>query len=116
LLVEDDVRSALLLQDYLNATGHQVEYLDDGTSFLKQVRTFQPDLILMDMQLSDNLTGLDLLTQLRQEPDLSNIGVIMVTAMAMTGDRERFISAGANGYLSKPVNMVELEALLRKFL
>ncbi|MGA7932005.1 MAG: PAS domain S-box protein [Kovacikia sp.] len=116
LLVEDDGRSALLLQDYLRVTGHRVEYLNDGNEFLEQVRAFRPDLILMDGQLSDNLTGLDLLAQLRQQLDLSKIPVIMVTAMAMTGDREKFIAAGADGYLSKPVNVGELEALLSKFL
>ncbi|UBF25696.1 PAS domain S-box protein [Kovacikia minuta CCNUW1] len=116
LMVEDDVRSAMLLRDYLQATGHQIEHLTNGVGFLDRVRCFKPDLILLDMQLADDLTGLDLLTQLRCQIDLNVIPVVMVTAMAMAGDREKFVTAGANDYLSKPVNVAELESLLFKYL
>ncbi len=116
LLVEDDARSALLLQDYLRATGHQVQHLIDGTDFLLKVREFRPNLILLDVQLSSDLTGLDLLTQLRQQTDGDRFPVIMITAMAMSGDRETFLAAGANDYLSKPVNVIQLESVLMRYL
>lgn len=115
LLVEDDLCSATLLQDYLKAVGHQVEHLSDGTDFLKRVRTFDPHLILMDVQLSQDLTGLDLLQELRCQPDLHHLPVVMVTAMAMTGDQEKFLQAGATNYISKPLDIVQLESLLMKY-
>ncbi len=89
-MVEDDVRSAMLLQDYLKVTGHNVEHLSDGVGFLERVRSFNPDLILLDVQISESLTGLDLLKQLQHQLDLERIPVVMVTAMAMNGDRENF--------------------------
>jgi|GEM_PF-649223 len=115
LLVEDDPRSAIVLQDYLQAFGHQVEHLTDGDRFLDAVERLQPQLILLDVQLGSGRTGLELLTELRIQPQLQDIPVIMVTAMAMTGDREAFIAAGANDYLSKPVAIAQLERLLSKY-
>lgn len=115
LLVEDDLCSATLLQDYLRAVGHQVEHLSDGVNFLKRVRAFNPHLILLDVQLSQDVTGLDLLQNLRSQPDLQDLTVVMVTAMAMAGDREKFLQAGATNYLSKPLDIVQLESLLMKY-
>ncbi len=115
LLVEDDLCSATLLRDYLRTVGHQVDHLSDGTDFLKRVRAFEPHLILMDIQLSQEVTGLDLLQDLRSQPDLCHLPVVMVTAMAMNGDREKFLQAGATNYISKPLDIVQLESLLMKY-
>jgi signal transduction histidine kinase len=112
LIVEDDLCSATLLQDYLRNLGYGVEYLSDGTDFLDCVRRFNPNLIFLDVQLSTDLTGLDLLRELRQQPDLENLPVVVLTAMAMSGDRERFLAAGATNYLSKPLDIVQLELVL----
>ncbi|PZV14604.1 MAG: hypothetical protein DCF22_08660 [Leptolyngbya sp.] len=116
LLVEDDGVSATLLQDYLKAIGYQVDALCDGEDLLLRVRRSNPNLILMDVQLSRTLSGLDLLKQLRSQPDLQDLPVIIVTAMAMTGDRENFLAQGATDYLSKPLDIVKLELLLIKYL
>jgi PAS domain S-box-containing protein len=116
LIVEDDDLSATLLQDYLRTVGHQVEHLPDSNAFIERVHSFQPNLILLDVQLSSQLTGLDLLTQLRAQPHLSSVPVVMVTASAMQGDRETFIAAGANDYLSKPISIGQLESILMRFL
>lgn len=116
LVVEDDNFSATLLCDYLQAVGYEVTRLAEGTHFLQEVRRLVPDLILLDVQLSQNITGLDLLQQLRSQPDLKHLPVVMATAMAMPGDREKFLQAGATDYLSKPLNIVQLESLLLKYL
>jgi CheY-like chemotaxis protein/anti-sigma regulatory factor (Ser/Thr protein kinase) len=115
LIVEDDELSAMLLQDYLETVGYHVECMADGNNFLQRVRNFQPDLILLDVQLRDNVTGLDLLNGLRQEPDLQEVPVVMCTAQAMPGDRERFLGAGANDYLSKPIRIAQLESMLMQY-
>ena len=116
LIVEDDPCSAIVLQDYLQAFGHEVEHLSDGDRFLETVRRLRPRLILLDMQLASHRSGLDLLADLRTQTDLQQMPVIMVTAMAMTGDREKFIAAGANAYLSKPIAISQLETLLLQYL
>src|SRR5919199_3662022 len=116
LLVENDERSAMLLKDYLQVIGHRVEHLTNGKDFLDVVRSFKPNLILMDVQLRGEYTGLDLLAVLRREPDTKNLKVVMVTAMAMAGDRERCLEAGANDYLSKPIGIAQLEAILMRYL
>ena len=115
-MVEDDVASALLLQDFLQALGHQVEHWVDGTDFLARVQAFRPALILLDIQLSQGLTGLELLTTLRQEAAWQQLPVVMVTAMAMQGDRERCLAAGATDYLSKPIQTAQVESLLLQYL
>ncbi|MGB5959661.1 MAG: ATP-binding protein, partial [Coleofasciculaceae cyanobacterium] len=114
LLVENDQRSTLLLRDYLQVIGHRVEVLTDNNQFLEAVRGFMPHLILMDTQL-EGLTGFDLLALLRQEPQMKQIKVVMVTAMAMVGDRERCLQAGADDYLSKPIGIAQLEAILLRY-
>ncbi|HEY9829325.1 MAG TPA: response regulator [Stenomitos sp.] len=116
LLVETDERSALILRDYLQVIGHRVEHLINGQDFLQKVRQFKPNLILMDVQITGEYTGFDLLAALRREPDTKNLKVVMVTAMAMAGDRERCLAAGANEYLSKPIGIAQLEAILMRFL
>jgi CheY-like chemotaxis protein len=104
------------LKDYLQVIGHRVEHLTDSIDFLNSVRNFKPHLILMDVQLNGDYTGLDLLAALRKEPDTNNLKVVMVTAMAMAGDRERCLDAGANEYLSKPIGIAQLEAILMRYL
>jgi len=116
LLVENDERSAMLLKDYLQVIGHRVEHLSNGTDFLQQVRSFKPNLILMDVQLRGDCTGFDLLEALRRDPDTKHLTVVMATAMAMAGDRERCLEAGADDYLSKPIGIAQLEAILMRYL
>lgn len=116
LIVEDDDCTAMLLQDYLEAIGYEIEYASEANSFLERVRRFQPHLILLDVQLPDEVTGLDLICCLRQEPELRHLPVVMVTAMAMAGDRDLCLEAGADDYLSKPFGIPQLEAILMRYL
>ncbi len=116
LLVEHDERSAMLLKDYLEVIGHKVEHLTNTTDFLKLVRSCKPDLILMDVNLRGSYTGFELLAALRLESDTKKIRVVMVTALAMAGDRERCLEAGADDYLSKPIGIAQLEAILMRYL
>lgn len=116
LLVENDQRSTLLLKDYLQVIGHRVEHLTDTHDFINSVRGFKPHLILMDVQLKGDFSGFDLLSLLRQDVETQQIKVVMITAMAMVGDRERCLQAGADDYLSKPVGIAQLEAVLLRYL
>ena len=110
LAVDDSVEnlqvlSAILKDDY------QVKVAKNGQKALEIAGNFpHPDLILLDVMMPV-LDGMSTLKALRYltNPDLANIPVIMVTAHAMTGDRERFLAAGANGYVSKPIGFEALE-------
>ncbi len=116
LIVEDDVPSAMLLQDYLQASQYEVLHLAQGHNFLHHVQEFQPHLVLLDVQLGDAITGIDLLHALRCHEEWRSLPVVIVTAMAMAGDRETFLQAGASAYLSKPLNVLQLETLLMNHL
>ena len=72
-----------------------------------------PDLVLMDIQLPD-ADGVDVLRRLRTDDRTADIPVLAVTAQAMRGDRERFLAAGFDGYVSKPVNIGELIGTVRQ--
>ena len=88
LLVEDEENTAILLQDYLQTIGYQVEKTRDSSSFLHRVRNFQPDLILLDVHLSGDVSGWDLLNLLRQIPSWQDLPVVIMTPMGMTVDRD----------------------------
>ena len=116
VLVVDDNEDNLSLLAFL------VEQLDctiitaiDGKTALDLVESHQPSLILLDMMLPD-LDGLEVLSRIRQNPVNVKIPVIAVTAMARAQDRERILSAGCNEYVTKPYNVDEIEALMRRYL
>ncbi|MEB3177429.1 MAG: ATP-binding protein [Nostocaceae cyanobacterium] len=116
LIVEDDDRSAKVLKDYLEVIGYQVEHLGDGNQFLQRVRSQEPDLILLNMNLPGNITGLDLLKCLRKEPDLQDLPVLLCTPQNVSIDSEKFLPMGANNYLKKPIGITQLESMLIRYL
>jgi CheY-like chemotaxis protein len=73
----------------------------------------RPDLVLMDIQLPD-IDGVEALVRLRADERTAAIPVLALTAQAMEGDRERFLAAGFDGYVSKPVDIVELVATVKQ--
>lgn len=116
LIVDDDRISAVLLQDYLQTLGCQVKYLSEGTNFLQEVQNFAPDLILLDIKLPGGVNGLDLLKKMRAHASMRDVPVAVITAMAVDGDNEKCIAAGANEYLSKPIQFDKIDRLLRRYL
>lgn len=115
LLVEDEEHTAILLQDYLQTIGYRVELMIDGNGFLEKVDTYKPDLVLLNVQLADGISGLDVLNSLRQQPNLQDLPIVMMTPMG-TGERDRFLQAGANDCLNKPIGIFQLESILMKYL
>ncbi|MGD1910847.1 MAG: PAS domain S-box protein [Rivularia sp. (in: cyanobacteria)] len=114
LLVEDDEHTSKLLQDYLQTIGYEVEWIPDGTYFLDKVQIYQPHLILLDIQLG-KFNGRDLLTSLRQTPELKDKIVVVMTPSKDDNLRNQFIQAGANDFVSKPIGIVKLESLLMRY-
>jgi two-component system cell cycle response regulator DivK len=112
LVVEDNERNMKLLRDVLRALGYDT--LEAGTArrALELATEHGPDLVLMDIELPD-LDGVHILGRLRADRRTASIPVLAVTAQAMLGDRERFLAAGFDGYISKPVDVAELAETVR---
>ena len=115
LLVEDNPENILTLSTYLEAKGYQLLYARNGQEAIAQVQTEQPDIILMDIQMP-GMDGLEAMEQIRQNLKLVDIPIIALTALAMRGDRERCLAAGANEYLSKPVKLNQLIETIQQLL
>ncbi|MBU7586241.1 MAG: response regulator [Nostoc sp. TH1S01] len=107
LLIEDHDVNRMLLSDYLGYCGYNVRSLSNGTAFFSTIKSFQPDLMLLDLKLPD-IDGYWLLEQIQQHPYLSKIPIIVISAFAFKKDQERAISLGARRYLVKPINLTAL--------
>ncbi|MGE3541929.1 MAG: response regulator [Candidatus Tectimicrobiota bacterium] len=109
LLAEDNEANVTATVEYLRTKGYRLAVASNGTEALAYARTLYPALIVMDIQMP-GMDGLEATRCLRAESDarLARIPIIALTALAMPGDRERCLAAGANAYLSKPVRFKEL--------
>jgi two-component system cell cycle response regulator DivK len=114
LVVEDNEKNMKLLRDVLQATGYRVLEATTGGRAVELAAEHGPELVLMDIQLPD-IDGVEALSRLRSDERTASIPVLALTAQAMHGDRERFLAAGFDGYLSKPANIVELVATVRQW-
>lgn len=115
LIVEDDPKSMKVLYTILKAHGYAPLQATDGEQAIEIAVKEKPDLIIMDIQIP-KLSGVEVVKRLRQMPAFSNVPCVAVTAYAMKGDRERFLEAGFDAYLSKPYNTRELPKLAAEML
>ena len=99
----------------LRAGGYTLLKAIDGEEALDIAIRSQPDLIIMDIHLP-KLNGLEVTRRLRQMPGFNHIPIIALTAYAMKGDKEKFIGAGCDAYLPKPINTRELPKMINKML
>ncbi len=106
LVVEDNELNCRLFCDLLRAHGYAPEPVQDGREAVEKTRALQPDLIIMDIQMP-HVSGLDLIAQLKSDEALRHIPIMAVTAYAAKGDEERIRSAGAEGYVSKPISLMK---------
>jgi two-component system cell cycle response regulator DivK len=113
LVVEDNEKNMKLFRDVLQATGYRTLEATTGGRAVELATEHRPDLVLMDIQLPD-IDGVAALCRLRADERTASIPVLALTAQAMQGDRERFLAAGFDGYVSKPVNIVELVVTVKQ--
>ena len=113
LVVEDNGKNMKLFRDVLQATGYRTLEATTGGKAVELASEHGPDLVLMDIRLPD-FDGVEALGRLRADERTASIPVLALTAQAMEGDRDRFLAAGFDGYVSKPVNIVELLGTVRR--
>ena len=104
LVVEDNELNLKLFCDLLTIKDHEVILSKDGFNILEIVIEQLPDLILMDIQLA-NVSGLDLIKILKNNPKTNKIPIIVITAFAMKNEVMRISESGCDLYLSKPVSI-----------
>jgi two-component system cell cycle response regulator DivK len=114
LVVEDNEKNMKLVRDVLQATGYRTLEAISAEDAIELARAHRPDLVLMDVQLP-GIDGVEALGRLRGDERTAAIPVLALTAQAMEGDRERFLAAGFDGYLPKPVNIAELIATVGRY-
>ncbi len=115
LIVDDDSRNIFALSMVLRSRGYTVR---SETSALSALRLLAEEtgiaVVLLDMMMPE-LDGYEAIGEIREIPTLNNLPIVAVTARAMNGDREKCLDAGATDYLSKPVDIDLLDALLSKY-
>lgn len=115
LVVEDNELNLKLFCDLLRAHEYETEPVRDGREAVARAQAFAPDLIIMDIQMP-HVSGIDLIGQLKNDEVLRAIPIMAVTAYAGRGDEELIRSAGAEGYVSKPISVMRfieaVEALI----
>ena len=115
LLAEDNEANISTVSSYLQAKGYRILLAKNGQEAVDLAITHHPDLILMDIQMPI-MDGLEATQKIRLDLNLANIPIIALTALAMTGDRDRCIAAGATDYLTKPVKLRQLFTIINQLL
>lgn len=115
LVAEDNPDNIYLLRDYLSYLDYQVIIASTGKEAITLAQTEHPQLILMDIQMPE-MNGIEAIQYIRFDENCSNIPIIALTALAMPGDLERCLSAGADDYLAKPFSLQALKTTLQQWL
>ncbi len=114
LIVEDNERNLKLARDLLQAKGYRTLEARSAAEGISLAQAHDPDLVLMDVQLPD-VDGVGALGRLRSTSATATIPVVALTAFAMKDDRARFLAAGFDGYLAKPLDVRQFPEQVREF-
>jgi two-component system, cell cycle response regulator DivK len=115
LIIDDDSRNIFALSAVLRSRGYEVAsaaMAEAGLQILKANRNI--GIVLLDMMMPE-MDGYEAIQEIRSDPGIAKIPVIAVTAQAMVGDKERTLKAGADAYISKPVDVDQLVSLLKRY-
>jgi two-component system cell cycle response regulator DivK len=115
LVVEDNERSRTLLREVLTSDGYEVIEARNGDEGLKAAKEHNPALILMDIQMPV-MEGLACLKQIRENVEIRHIKIVALTSFAMKGDRDKFMEAGFDGYMTKPIDIDQLTESVNGFI
>jgi two-component system cell cycle response regulator DivK len=114
LIVEDNDLNMKLFNDLLEANDYVTLQTKDGMEALSLARQHRPNLILMDIQLPE-VSGLEVTRWIKEDSDLRGIPVVAVTAFAMKGDEEKIREGGCEGYIAKPISVVNFLQTVERF-
>ena len=112
LLVEDEVNIIEAVRFVLSREGWQVDSHSDGATAVETIRTVRPDLVVLDHMLPGK-SGLDILTELRADPEFLTLPVLMLTARGQARDREQAEKAGVSRFMTKPFSNTEVVTAVR---
>jgi CheY-like chemotaxis protein len=115
LIAEDNAVNRELLRELLEIRGYAVMEACNGEEALGQIAKVQPDILLLDLSMPV-LDGFGTIERIRKNPSFRSLPVLAVTAYAMQGDREKILTSGFDGYLSKPINPTALQQELERVL
>jgi two-component system, cell cycle response regulator DivK len=115
LYVEDNPDNRLLVRRILLSEDYSMLEATDATDALNVLKTAQPDLILMDINMPD-MDGYTLTAKIKSLPGFERVPILAVTANVMRGDKEKTLEAGCDGYIQKPLDIEQLTREIEKFL
>jgi two-component system cell cycle response regulator DivK len=115
LIVEDNPRNLKLVRDLLRHAGHETLEAANGEDAVALACAHRPHLVLMDIQLP-GMDGVEALRRLRAEPGTARTRVVALTAFAMKDDRDRFLAAGFDEYIEKPISVRDFPARIAAIL
>jgi two-component system alkaline phosphatase synthesis response regulator PhoP/two-component system response regulator VicR len=115
LVVDDEINIVRLIQVNLERQGYQVETANNGAQALAKIKESRPDLLVSDVMMPE-MDGFELLANVRRDPMLMDLPVIMLTAKAQDKDVMEGYKTGADMYLTKPFNPAELIAFAKRIL
>ena len=113
LIVEDNDKNMKLARDLLQAKGYETLEAVNGEDGVRLGLEQVPDLVLMDIQLPD-INGIEAFHRLRADPRTASVPIVAFTASVTAGDRSKITEAGFNGFLSKPINIKEFLAMVKR--
>ena len=114
LIIEDNQLNMKLVKTLLQIEKHQVLEAGSAENGLEIAKERLPDLILMDIQLP-GMNGLEATRIIKEDPEMTNIPVVALTSFAMQGDEEKAISAGCEGYITKPIDTREFTKMVAQY-
>ncbi len=115
LVVEDNEMNMQLFEYLLEESGFEIVKATTGEEALKLATESKPDLILMDIHLP-GMDGLSVVRELKGKGDMDDVPILALTAHAMRGDKDRFLQAGCDGYISKPIDVKTFIPSIQQFL
>lgn len=115
LIADDNPQGVELLEAYLAENDYDIETAYDGEETLEKVRIWNPDLILLDIMMP-RISGFEVCKQVRQGSENADIPILMITALDQPSDIDRAVEAGADDFLTKPINKTELLLRVRSAL
>lgn len=115
LIVEDEDNIAVALEFLMTREGHSHRRLSSGAGALDSIRAEPPDLVLLDIMLPD-ISGYQIVEELRADPALKNVRVLMMTARGSVVERKKGLALGADGFIAKPFELSELRGEMARLL